>query len=67
MAKTIAPRRRPAKAAIAPFKSAAVDPDIAQIVVGLARVNDPMLTYLVAMMIARVSELVTAARKSSPR
>ena len=64
MAKTVAPpRRRPVRAATAPLKSAALDPDIAQIVVGLARVNDPMFTYLIAMMIDRVSELVIAARK----
>jgi hypothetical protein len=39
-----------------------VDPDVAQIVMGLARINDPMLTYLMGMVIDRVAELVQAAR-----
>lgn len=64
MANAAKSRRRPAAAhGKQKAPAAAADPDVAQIVMGLARINDPMFTYLVAMMIDRVPELLTVARK----
>lgn len=58
-------RRQASRSRAKPAVPAGVrDPDVAQIVVGLARINDPMFTYLIAMMVDRVSELLNAARKA---
>jgi len=57
-------RRRSVKVAARSSAPGVADPDIAQIVMGLARINDPMFTYLIAMMVDRVSELLGAARKA---